>query len=256
MIPCDQALRLLAHQAEDASAREHLAQCPICASVVEGTARLMHPQTVMPMAPALRAALQDLQPVRPFSVGRRAVAPLVVALLLLASAWFGNHRPDIHTLGELPMAFTALTHVLVGMGALLLVLARGPRGVGLPRSVMMVALAAALVWFEVGSSTTVDWEQAPAGVAWWLSGLKCLLTGLVYGALTGVTVVWGTRQAAPVAPNLAGALAGAAAAFSGVMVLHLKCGIQEPVHVLGFHALVLVVAAGAGALLGPRWLNP
>ena len=60
----------------------------------------------------------------------------------------------------------------------------------------------------------------------------------------------------PAAPEAAGAVAGLVAAYAGVVALQLKCGSVEMFHVLGAHALVLLLGALLGTISGRRWLAP
>jgi len=146
---------------------------------------------------------------------------------------------------------------LVGAGAALwALLSRGERGVGLPTGVRVFVVVAGWLWFETLSAPGMDTTLPAWDRTWWEGSLGCVLHGMFYALATAPVLWWAARRSAPAAPEAAGAVAGLAAAYTGVVVLQLKCASVEMFHVLGAHAMVLLLGTLLGTLSARRWLVP
>lgn len=82
------------------------------------------------------------------------------------------------------------------------------------------------------------------------AGLACLLAGSVVALPAGLFSWLLLRRGFAVNPLAAGLVGGALAGVSGVTMLELQCPNFQALHVLVWHAGVIPLCAGAGAILG------
>ena len=84
-------------------------------------------------------------------------------------------------------------------------------------------------------------------------GIPCAVTSLILAALPWMTVLWAVSRGLPLKPAQSLAAAGLAAALAAYVLMRLRCGVDESLHVIIWHGGPLViatcVAAGAGLVL-------
>lgn len=257
MSACDAVVEALSQRrALSDEERAHLQSCPPCAALVAAdSAPLPAPRELVPNAHLLEA-IKDLRPVKPFDARKRAVVPLLWLLGITAVTVVRGLRGDVDRWSAWHLAALCLAWMGGAGAAWWALLARGKSGVGQPASVRWMVLGLGWAWFEVLSLTGVDASVAHEGEMWWRANEGCLLHGVLYALASAPALWWAARKSAPASPGTAGAEAGLAAAYVGVLVLQMRCGLAEPLHVLGAHGLVLVVGAGLGLLGARRWLTP
>jgi hypothetical protein len=81
-------------------------------------------------------------------------------------------------------------------------------------------------------------------------GIVCLLTGLLHAIPAGLLSWLMLRRGFSVDPASAGLAAGMLGGLAGVGLLELHCPNFQATHILVWHAAVVPVSAGLGALLG------
>lgn len=111
-------------------------------------------------------------------------------------------------------------------------------------------LSALLAWKLYASSQfhemTLPWPARP--------GLKCVGLALLLGVWPlGALCFWRARADA-VHPRTTGAAMGVAAGVLTWLLVDLWCPVAYPMHLLLGHVLPIVLLAGAGALVGGRWI--
>jgi hypothetical protein len=120
-----------------------------------------------------------------------------------------------------------------------------------PGSYHRVTITALLGIFGVGLLTGMallfPWQSSPAFAS---QGWPCLVGGVAMAAPAGLLLWLIARRGAPLSLTTMGATLGATGGLLGVTVLQFKCPYQESSHLLVWHASVLAIAIGSGALLG------
>ena len=145
----------------------------------------------------------------------------------------------------------------LSLGALALMLVRtlGRPDGRLNRSAWLLALPV-LVLAAIG---VVEMAQVPPShwLAMWLgeSWLVCPWLILALSMPLFVGLLWSFRRMAPTRLGLAGAAAGLASGALGAMLYCLHCPEMSAIFVLTWYTLGILMAAGLGALLGPRLLR-
>ncbi len=200
----------------------------------------------------------DLQPVRAHDVPRRIAAGLVggaVVTLTVVIAWLGV-RPDLgeamrggafwmksgYTLSLALLAITAVTRL--GRPE-----ATGSRWLWL--LVVPVLLLAACGVAELLRVPQTQWLAMWLGQSWRV----CPWRVLTLAAPIFVGLLWSFRRLAPTQLRLAGAAAGLASGAFAATLYCLHCPEVSVVFVLTWYSLGILLAALAGALLGPRLMR-
>jgi hypothetical protein len=159
-------------------------------------------------------------------------------------------------LGDRPLVFVA--HVALGWAALAAfatqaALRRGAAGLGLPRTVLVVAavtagpaLAAFYMILHARELGGADVEVALRSHA------VCFALTAVFGMGPFAIASVLRRGADPVHPRAFGAAVAAASAAWGGLIVTIHCPIAAEHHVIGAHALPVVVLSLCGAVLGAR----
>ena len=114
----------------------------------------------------------------------------------------------------------------------------------------VVSLAAVAV-FEMSQVAQADWLAMWLGQSWKVcSALVFLLSLPIFGGL-----LWSFRSLAPTRLRLAGASAGLTAGAWAATLYCLHCPEVSAIFVLTWYTLGMVLAAVAGAILGPRLMR-
>ncbi|MBS0253683.1 MAG: DUF1109 domain-containing protein [Proteobacteria bacterium] len=202
--------------------------------------------------------VQNLQPAPPRAADRRiALGLLAGGLVTLALI--------VLTVGVNPALDQVIRHytfwvkwayaLSLGVLALGLVRTLGRPDGRLHRSLWLFALPvvalAAIGVVEMAQVPPSHWRAMWLGQTWmvcpWL--ILALSTPLFIGLL------WSFRRMAPTRLGLAGAAAGLASGALGAMLYCLHCPEMSAIFVLTWYTLGILMAAGIGALLGPRLLR-
>ena len=206
----------------------------------------------------IKSLAQDVKPVPRRSALRRltigivaggAVTAVLVATLLGIRADLGLAMRGFAF--WMKWAYT----ISVGLAALAMVvrLAR-PEPVRLRRfwpatiPFMLLAIVGAT---ELASTPASEWLSMWLGHTWRVcSSLVLMLSAPIF-----VGLLWSFRRLAPTRLRAAGAAAGLAAGAWAATLYCLHCPEVSALFVLTWYTLGILLAAGAGALLGPRLLR-
>jgi hypothetical protein len=236
----------------------HARACPACAALARLPLAGARGEERMP--DALRAAIEaDGGAVAPFSAWRAAAAPSALAVLLVAVTLARAPRRDLA--GQVGPRFALALLSVASLAALgvAAVVHRGARGLG-PTTAQRAAYAAfALPVFAavmLATTRAAPGSIVPAGDEVLGAFVHCAIIGSVFAVFTGAALLASARRTSPVAPSLAGAVAGLAAGLSGALFLHVACPVALASHGVFAHGAPAVVGAALGALLGRRVLSP
>ncbi len=201
---------------------------------------------------------QDVRPVSRHGRLRRimlGIAGGCVVTLVLVALGLG-FRPDLDAAMHGPTFWMKWAYTIsLGIGAVSMTtrLAR-PEPLRLvrfwPVAIPFVLLAAVGI-AELARTPTQDW------LAMWLSRSWkfCPWAVLTLSAPIFIGLLWSFRRLAPTRLRAAGAAAGFNAGAWAATLYCLHCPEVSAIFVLTWYTLGVVLAAGAGALLGPRLLR-
>ncbi|WP_070155790.1 DUF1109 domain-containing protein [Sphingobium phenoxybenzoativorans] len=129
-----------------------------------------------------------------------------------------------------------------------------PDGARPPSLWLVVLPLAALAGFgavELARTPSADWLAMWLGHSWRI----CSLMVLLLSAPIFIGFLWSFRRLAPTRLRAAGGTAGLAAGAWAATLYCLHCPEVSAIFVLTWYTLGIVLAAGVGALLGPRVLR-
>lgn len=195
------------------------------------------------VADSMRSSLQPVRPLAPAWVLTAALIAAAAAVAVSGAALTGF-------LGIEALSGAARATIFVTVGLIAYVTARelvsqfipGSRHFATVSQVMAVATAALLGVFALLFGDYRAGHFVSAGVA-------CLSTGLLYAAPAALLGAWILRRGLATNVVSAGLALGTFAGMAGVTLLELHCTNFQVPHLL-WHALVIPVSAGAGALIG------
>jgi hypothetical protein len=206
----------------------------------------------------IRALAENVRPISRHAVGRRLALGIGLGGVLtlgLIFVWLGV-RPDLGAAMRGPAFWIKWAYTIsLGICALLLVsrLAR-PEPIRL-RWMWLIAvpflLLAAVGVAEMAHVPSSDWLSMWLGRSW----KKCPWLVLTLSGPIFVGLLWSFRRLAPTRLRLAGAAAGLASGAWAATLYCLHCPEVSAIFVLTWYTLGIAMAAGAGALLGPRLLR-
>jgi len=206
----------------------------------------------------IQSLSQSVKPVPRRSLERRialgiALGGLVAAVIVVAVLGI---RPDLHdAMHGFSFWMKWIYTASLGAGAVSLViqLAR-PTGTSL-RSLWVLAipvlLLAGIGVGELASTPSQKW------LAMWLGGSwrVCPWLVLTLSMPIFIGLLWSFRRLAPTRLRAAGATAGLAAGAWAATIYCLHCPEVSAIFVLTWYSLGIMLAAGLGALIGPRFLR-
>ncbi len=206
----------------------------------------------------IRSLTADVPPVRPHALGRRIaicmvggglVTALVVALTL-------GVRPDLG-LAMRGFAFWMKWIYTASLGILALVATmRLARPDARPQRWLWLLAVPVLRLGGIGLGELADtpWRD---WLAMWLghSWMVCPWLVLSLGMPIFIGLLWSFRKLAPTRLRAAGAAAGLSAGAWAATVYCLHCPEVSALFVLTWYSLGIVLAAGFGALVGPRLMR-
>lgn len=135
--------------------------------------------------------------------------------------------------------------VVAGLWAALALRAAVP-GREPPRAAIVAAgsltLTPALFWLDRQSA------QLDASVSTFINtGVPCAVVTVVFSLLACAPLLWAVRRGAPLAPQRAAALVGGAGFLTGYLLMRFFCSVDDPAHLLAWHALPVPIGAAATA---------
>lgn len=206
--------------------------------------------------PAIHAALvdrlvADARPVQPLRSRRLLLAWIVLQAAVLAALVVHGLRPDIGTMLHRPL-FVAQVLALITSGTLAAWLAA--RGAFPDRAAALRSIAAVVVLAISGLIPLVTGTLGSLD-SFVAMGLPCLAMTIMVAAapLGGFLLLIG--GGASVMPARAGLLAGAAAFLLAAAGMRAVCSLDDPLHLLVWHALPVVWGGAVAALLGGIFLG-
>lgn len=234
------------------AARRHLAECESCQGLhrwmteaAEGTGlEEVPPELAGRIGGRLKA---DLKPVRPMPCVMELVLRFLgvfgVLLALLIGLWVWRGMVLMPTWQSAAMVAMAVAGVALLAASVARQMQPGSRRLALEGP----ALAAAAVALLGGFAVLFPWRQVSGFPA---AGWNCFLPGIGM-AIPAALVLWFVaRRGVPQSLPGVGAALGAMGGLLGMAALEFSCSNEEAVHLLVWHAGVLVASAAGGALAG------
>lgn len=204
------------------------------------------------------ALASDLKPVPRHAVGRRLLLGMAGGggvTLLLISIVLGVRSDLGLAMGGFAFWMKWAYTISLGIGAVVLVarLARPEpiRLIGFWPVTIPFAVLAALSITELAHVPSSDWLAMWLGASW----KKCPWLVLMLSAPIFAGLLWSFRRLAPTRLRAAGAAAGLSAGAWAATLYCLHCPEVSALFVLTWYTLGILLAAGAGALLGPRLIR-
>lgn len=206
----------------------------------------------------IRRLSDDVQPVRRHAVGRRLAIGLSLGALVSVAfvvLWMGV-RPD------LMLAMRGLNFWMKWGYTISLTIAALVLAVQLARPdssrlrwrwliLVPVALLAGMGGMELSRIPVSHWLHMWLGHSW----SSCPWYVLLLALPIFIGLLWSFRRLAPTRLRAAGAVAGLAAGAFAATIYCLHCPEVSAMFVLTWYSLGILLAAGLGALLGPRVLR-
>jgi hypothetical protein len=201
---------------------------------------------------------RDVPPVSRYAIANRIGVGLVLGIVcaMLAVTVALGIRPDLQVAMRgfsFWMKWTYTTSLGVGAAYAVARLARPQAGSlrGLWFLTVPVLLLAGVSIGELARTPPGEWIAMWLGKSWAVCPwLVLLLSAPIFAGL-----LWSFRKLAPTRLRAAGAVAGLAAGAWAATVYCLHCPEVSALFVLTWYSLGIALAAGAGALLGPRFLR-
>jgi hypothetical protein len=206
----------------------------------------------------IRSLSRDVPRVTRGALGRRIALGIIgggIVTMLLVAGLLGL-RPDLHRamLGFSFWMKWAYT-VSLGIGALVAVMRLARPTTASLRSlwwlIVPVLLLAGIGIGEMADTPSSDWLAMWLGASWKV----CPWLVLTLAMPIFIGLLWSFRRLAPSRLREAGAAAGLAAGAWAATIYCLHCPEVSAIFVLTWYSLGILLAAGVGALLGPRLLR-
>lgn len=201
---------------------------------------------------------RDVRPVSRHAVAKRVAIGIIaggLTAMLLVTVALGV-RPDLRIAMHGFSFWMKWTYTIsLGLGAMYAItrLARPTPGSlrGLWFLAAPVLVLAGIGVGELGRTPTSEWLAMWLGHSWMVCPwLVLALAAPIFGGL-----LWSFRKLAPTRLHAAGAVAGLGAGAWAATIYCLHCPEVSAIFVLTWYSLGILLAAGVGALLGPRLLR-
>ncbi len=217
----------------------------------------------LPMSEEVRRAAARPPAPRPrFTALRRGLPPAVALAALAALALLLAPRPDAGNVPWRTSFFVATLLVGAFLAALGLLLSRGRIGAGRLAVARFafppLALGAFLVASWIADETIPKGASPPREIqlflaakvapvfGTWVRHLPCTVLGLAVGLCLMVLVLRSATSIAITTPRASGAVCGSAAGLAAAFVLFLFCPVHFVHHLVGIHAIPLLVFGAVG----------
>jgi hypothetical protein len=206
----------------------------------------------------IQSLVRDVPAVRPHAVGRRIALGILaggVVTAALAAAVLGI-RPDLPAAMHgfafwMKWIYTASLGIAAVAATVRLARPTGRSLWPLWPLAVPVLLLAGIGIGELARTPTRDWLAMWLGQSWKV----CPWLVLTLAIPIFIGLLWSFRALAPTRLRAAGATAGLAAGAWAATIYCLHCPEVSALFVLTWYSLGIVLAAAAGAVLGPRLLR-
>lgn len=255
------AAALCLHSQLTPAARIHVSDCEPCRALLAldrqlaaSPEQLLAPRLGLPLRALLAEQAGAAVTPGPSLLLRVLGAVVVAAFAVLSVASVGG-RADLLEVarGPLQLAFVALA--ALPSVWLFSYLRRDESGLLLSAGARALVLCAGLVAFELQVQLYLALSEAARGPLSIVPPRDCLLLGVLVAAAVSVVLFGLNRRSLAYGQRSAGALLGGVCGAIGALCLHVHCPAVEPWHLRVVHLLPMLVAIGAGAWAGPRWLG-
>ncbi|HEY8088248.1 MAG TPA: NrsF family protein [Polyangiaceae bacterium] len=197
----------------------------------------------MPKAPSAPSATRDM-------VHRRRLAALATVVVYEAG-WLAlvEHRSDLGSLRGAAIATGLLVPLVAALVALVPVVARGRRGLGVSAVAMGVLCGLAPVVFAA-----VTWVTNPADVepGFWNLAIRCMGVTAVLTAIPLALGIAVFRHAFATASVLRSTALGVACGAVAAATMSIGCLHDGAMHVIVGHGVTMILGGLVGAWLGAR----
>jgi hypothetical protein len=196
----------------------------------------------------------DLRPVRPrWPVGARLGAWLLLDLVV--AAWVVTHT-RVAFAAKLRWPSYALELAIFGGAAMLAAIlalrsavpGRDPRRIEVGLLVILAVGGSLLL-----ASTPVRSDYLLSNFV--RTGLPCAYMTCLLAAGPWLGLAWAVRRAAPMHGAISGALVGAGALLFSFALMRIHCPVDEPLHLIAWHLMPVLIVIAASAFFGGRWLR-
>lgn len=195
---------------------------------------------------------RDLKPARPLRspvVRALAIGPLAMATVVVVPL-VTFFRSDMAELGLLRGWGLSFVESLAGIVVVALALRESIPGRALSRGSLTAAFVLGLAMpFAIMAVTAAPFSAGPSQFAW-ADTVVCLRTSFAAAIPTMLLATLLVARALPLRPGVAGALYGLGCGLVADAGLRLYCEFTVPSHFLSAHVGAVVVALGAGAVIG------
>jgi hypothetical protein len=201
---------------------------------------------------------RDVRPVSRHAVAKRVAIGIAaggICAMLLVTVTLGV-RPDLRVAMHGFSFWMKWTYTIsLGLGAIYGItrVARPAPGSlrGLWFLAVPVLVLAGIGVGELARTPTSEWLAMWLGHSW----MMCPWLVLTLAAPIFAGLLWSFRKLAPTRLHVAGAVAGLGAGAGAATIYCLHCPEVSAIFVLTWYSLGIVLAAGIGALVGPRLLR-
>jgi len=229
----------------------HLVHCARCRRLTNLLDEVVAGDGLRPTEGQLRRIQTNiaagLKPVRPLPLSRIFHFAFAIIFLLVAAA--GAFLLGMNGWRALTIAQRSAVFMTLAASAILLAISLvrqivpGSKHAFSPATLPLAILAGLMIMM----AATFRSQQDSAFTA---SGLMCMKNGLTY-AIPAAFLLWLTlRRGAILFPKLMGAAAGGLAGLIGLSVLEVNCPNLNVLHVLVWHAGVVLMSSLGGVLVG------
>lgn len=200
--------------------------------------------------------VDELEPVRPFSLWQGWLLPVVLTLasivLVIASS---GMRADLLAGTPHPMfLIRAGILMLLGGACGTALLSMASPSVGKHGNGWKIAVAAALI-FPLAALVILLSGQSQSPLLAMESGIRCLGYSLIAGGATAAPMIVWLRRGAPTSAERAGWLTGLAAGGLGAFAYNFHCGYNSIVYIGFWYSLAVAICALLGRLIVPRLIR-
>lgn len=206
----------------------------------------------------VQSLAQDVRPVRRGAVGRRIALGVVVGGVIstILVALVLGINPDLAGAASRYSFWVKWGYSLsLGLMAIAAVRQLARPDSRMPRWLWLLAVPVVLLagvgLFEMSQAPPSRWLAMWLGKSWFI----CPWLVLTLAMPIFIGLLWSFRRLAPTRLRAAGAVAGLAAGAIAAMIYCLHCPEMAAIFVLTWYTFGIVLAAGVGALIGPRFLR-
>jgi hypothetical protein len=98
------------------------------------------------------------------------------------------------------------------------------------------------------------WTNGAGPAAFIAKGVPCALRTAALALLPCLALLWAVRRGAALAPRRAAALSGGAGFLVGYLLVRVLCSVDEPAHLLAWHAAPVALGVALAAAAGGWWV--